>query len=76
MPFSQLKKIILKTYSSCAHVIDMPLSMRSFDCPECGIFISRDLKASINLTDTVGQYQLMVVEFLLPTLTVKAGSKH
>ncbi len=43
-----------KTCSNCGHVMDMPLSVRTFDCPECGVSIERDLNASINLRDAVG----------------------
>ncbi|MDY7007443.1 MAG: RNA-guided endonuclease TnpB family protein [Cyanobacteriota bacterium] len=43
-----------KTCSNCGHVQDMPLNVRTFDCPECGISIDRDLNASINLRDAVG----------------------
>ncbi|NET77526.1 transposase [Okeania hirsuta] len=43
-----------KTCSSCGHVQDMPLNIRTYDCPECGLSIERDLNASINLRDAVG----------------------
>ncbi|NES74073.1 MAG: IS200/IS605 family element transposase accessory protein TnpB [Okeania sp. SIO2D1] len=50
-----------KTCSRCGHVQDMPLNLRTYDCPECGISIDRDLfaehsvgNASINLRDAVG----------------------
>ncbi|NEQ41338.1 MAG: IS200/IS605 family element transposase accessory protein TnpB [Okeania sp. SIO3I5] len=43
-----------KTCSNCGHVQDMPLSLRTYDCPECGLSIDRDLNASINLRDAVG----------------------
>ncbi|NES71732.1 MAG: IS200/IS605 family element transposase accessory protein TnpB, partial [Okeania sp. SIO2D1] len=43
-----------KTCSRCGHVQDMPLNVRTFDCPECGISIDRDLNASINLRNAVG----------------------
>ena len=32
----------------------MPLNVRTYDCPECGLSIDRDLNASINLRDAVG----------------------
>lgn len=38
-----------KTCSSCGHVKDMPLSIRTFDCPRCGTSIDRDLNAAINI---------------------------
>ncbi|NEQ36398.1 MAG: IS200/IS605 family element transposase accessory protein TnpB [Okeania sp. SIO3I5] len=43
-----------KTCSNCGHVQDMPLDLRTYDCPECGLSIDRDLNASINLRDAVG----------------------
>ncbi len=43
-----------KTCSRCGHVQDMPLSLRIYDCPDCGLSIDRDLNASINLRDAVG----------------------
>ncbi len=43
-----------KTCSRCGHVQDMPLHLRTYDCPECGLSIDRDLNASINLRDAVG----------------------
>jgi putative transposase len=38
-----------KTCSCCGHVQDMPLSVREYKCPQCGMAISRDLNAAINL---------------------------
>lgn len=38
-----------KTCSGCGHVKDMPLNKRTYDCPECGLSIDRDLNASINI---------------------------
>ncbi|MEM1169777.1 MAG: RNA-guided endonuclease TnpB family protein [Cyanobacteria bacterium P01_H01_bin.35] len=43
-----------KTCSNCGHIQDMPLHLRTYDCPECGLSIDRDLNASINLRDAVG----------------------
>ncbi|NEQ39351.1 MAG: IS200/IS605 family element transposase accessory protein TnpB [Okeania sp. SIO3I5] len=43
-----------KTCSNCGHVQDMPLNLRTYNCPDCGISIDRDLNASINLRDAVG----------------------
>ena len=36
-----------KTCSNCGHVQDMPLKIRTYDCPECGLSIDRDRCASI-----------------------------
>lgn len=38
-----------KLCSSCGHKQDMPLSVRTYDCPNCGISIDRDLNAAINI---------------------------
>ncbi len=43
-----------KTCCRCGHVQDMPLSVRTYDCPDCGLSIDRDLNASINLRNAVG----------------------
>ncbi len=43
-----------KTCSNCGYVQDMPLNVRTYDCPMCGLSIDRDLNASINLRDAVG----------------------
>ncbi|MGD1716030.1 zinc ribbon domain-containing protein [Dapis sp. BLCC M172] len=43
-----------KTCSNCGHVQDMPWHLRTYDCPEFGLSIHRDLNASINLRDAVG----------------------
>lgn len=43
-----------KTCSNCGHVQDMPLHLRTYDCPDCGRSIDRDLNASINLRNAVG----------------------
>ncbi|MEG4031123.1 MULTISPECIES: RNA-guided endonuclease TnpB family protein [unclassified Microcoleus] len=38
-----------KTCSNCGTKKDMPLSIRTFDCPVCGISLDRDWNASINI---------------------------
>jgi putative transposase len=38
-----------KTCSNCGHKKDMPLSVRTFDCPACGSSLDRDLNASLNI---------------------------
>ncbi|MCV3213402.1 transposase [Plectonema radiosum NIES-515] len=35
--------------SNCGHRQAMPLHLRTYDCPNCGICIDRDLNASINI---------------------------
>ncbi|WP_375341320.1 zinc ribbon domain-containing protein [Okeania sp. SIO2C2] len=40
----------------CSHryeIHDMPLNLRTYDCPDCGLSIDRDLNASINLRNAV-----------------------
>ncbi|NET15101.1 MAG: IS200/IS605 family element transposase accessory protein TnpB [Okeania sp. SIO1H6] len=43
-----------KTCSNCGHIQDMSLGVRTYNCPECGLSIDRDLNASINLRNAVG----------------------
>jgi len=43
-----------KTCSKCGKIVDMPLSKRTFHCPNCGFVCHRDLNASINILK-VGQ---------------------
>ncbi|MGB3268098.1 MAG: RNA-guided endonuclease TnpB family protein [Microcoleus sp.] len=38
-----------KTCSNCGNKKDMPLSVRTFDCPACGISLDRDFNASLNI---------------------------
>ncbi|MEG4573989.1 RNA-guided endonuclease TnpB family protein [Microcoleus sp. N3A4] len=38
-----------KTCSNCGTKKDMPLGIRTFDCPVCGISLDRDLNASLNI---------------------------
>jgi putative transposase len=40
--------------SNCAHQQKMLLKVRTFDCPQCGLSLDRDLNASINLENAVG----------------------
>lgn len=41
-----------KTCSSCGSVkLDLPLSVRTYRCPRCGLVLDRDLNAAINLRD-------------------------
>ena len=42
-------KTTSKTCSNCGCVQEMPLNKRTFDCPDCGISIDRDLNASLNI---------------------------
>lgn len=38
-----------KTCSRCGHVQDVPLSVRTYRCPECGMVLDRDLNAARNV---------------------------
>ncbi|MCL5413040.1 MAG: transposase, partial [Candidatus Marsarchaeota archaeon] len=38
-----------KTCSDCGNIVDMPLSVRNFNCDRCGMQFDRDLNASINI---------------------------
>lgn len=42
-----------KTCSKCGHVQDMPLSVRVYECPQCGLVLDRDLNAARNLAQYV-----------------------
>jgi len=35
--------------SDCSSIQDMPLSVRTYVCPICGLVIDRDLNAAINI---------------------------
>jgi len=47
-----------KLCSSCGHLLDeLPLSVRAWDCPACGVRHDRDVNAAINIK-RAGQYLL------------------
>ncbi len=66
--------------SYCGHRQKMPLSVRVYDCPSCGIKLDRDLNASLCLENyealAVGLTALRSVEGVLPTVPCEADSKH
>ncbi|NEQ75980.1 MAG: transposase [Okeania sp. SIO2C9] len=39
----------------------MPLNIRNYDCPECGLSMDRDLNASINLTKNSEKSRVLLV---------------
>ena len=53
-----------KTCSNCGCVQDMPLSKRTYECPDCGAVIDRDVNAAINILNVgMANYpELMPVE--------------
>ncbi|MDJ0903444.1 MAG: RNA-guided endonuclease TnpB family protein [Xenococcus sp. MO_188.B8] len=63
--------------SDCGHRQKMPLSVRVYSCPECGMKKDRDLNASLNLQSLVaGSVTLRSVEGVLPTVPCEADSKR
>ncbi|MFW5879867.1 MAG: RNA-guided endonuclease InsQ/TnpB family protein [bacterium] len=38
-----------KTCSSCGNIQDMPLNIRTYECPRCGVETNRDINAAINI---------------------------
>jgi putative transposase len=47
-----------KLCSSCGYLLDeLPLSVREWDCPRCGVHHDRDINAAVNIK-LVGQYLL------------------
>jgi putative transposase len=40
--------------SNCGHQKKMPLHVRTYECPECGLSLDRDFNASINLEKAAG----------------------
>ncbi len=39
-----------KTCSCCGHVVDsLPLSVRRWNCPSCGVMFDRDVNAAVNI---------------------------
>lgn len=44
-----------KECNVCGHIQDMPLSERTYSCPECGNIIDRDHNAAINILQRIGQ---------------------
>ncbi len=62
--------------SNCGHRQKMPLSVRVYSCPECGMKKDRDLNASLNLQYIVaGSVTLRSVDGVLPTVPCEADSK-
>jgi putative transposase len=38
-----------KTCSCCGYIQEMPMEIRIYNCPDCGMSLDRDLNASINI---------------------------
>ena len=47
-----------KTCSECGHIQDMPLSQRTYNCPQCNLVLDRDHNAAINILNRVGTTQM------------------
>ena len=66
--------------SNCSHRQKMPLAVRTYDCPSCGIKLDRDLNASLCLEKyeelAVGLTALRSVDGVLPTVPCEADGKH
>lgn len=46
-----------KTCNKCHYIMKLPLWVREYNCPRCGIKIDRDLNASLNIADrAIDQY--------------------
>ena len=58
----------------------MPLAVRTYDCPSCGIKLDRDLNASLCLEKyealAVGLTALRSVDGVLPTVPCEVDGKH
>ena len=69
-----------KTCSQCGTLVDMPLSKRTFHCPNCGLVLHRDLNASFNIYDRAGLARIStpvddcVRPSLLKATVVEAGT--
>ncbi|MBW4572752.1 MAG: transposase [Tolypothrix carrinoi HA7290-LM1] len=64
--------------SNCGHRQPMPLHLRTYDCPNCGISIDRDLNASLNIRDYSETAASSAVEACgrdLPGGPIETGSK-
>ena len=70
----QIRVVALKSLwvlrSNCSYRQKMPLSVRIYDCPNCGIKLDRDFNASLNLEN----YQALAVG--LTTLGFADGGGH
>jgi putative transposase len=55
-----------QTCTGCGHRQDMPLSVRVYECPSCGLVIDRDHNGSINILDealkAVGRHGHVILE--------------
>ena len=59
--------------NNCGHRQKMPLSVRVYSCPECGMKKDRDLNASLNLQSLVaGSVTLRSVDGVLPICACEA----
>ncbi|MBE9167291.1 transposase [Pleurocapsales cyanobacterium LEGE 06147] len=66
--------------SNCSHRQKMPLAIRTYNCPACGMSRCRDLNAALNLENyealAAGLVASRSVDEVLPTVSAEADSKH
>ncbi len=66
--------------SECGNRQQMPLSVRTYSCPSCGMKKDRDLNASLNLQNyealVAGSVALRSMDGVLPTVPCELDSKH
>ncbi|MBE9167895.1 transposase [Pleurocapsales cyanobacterium LEGE 06147] len=66
--------------SNCSHRQKMPLAIRTYRCPACGMSRCRDLNAALNLENyealAAGLVASRSVDEVLPTVSAEADSKH
>jgi putative transposase len=52
-----------QTCAACGHRQEMPLSVRVYECPNCGLVIDRDHNSSVNiLVEAVGRHGCVIPE--------------
>jgi putative transposase len=61
-----------QTCSACGHCQPMPLSVRVYECPQCGLVIHRDHNGSLNILadglQAVGRHSRVIPEAPAPSL--------
>jgi len=67
-----------KTCSNCGCIQDMPLTERTYVCPDCGAVIDRDVNAAINILNVgMANYpELMPVEGADAIMAERSGKQE